>query len=185
MPSFTSAGATAPDKSIRPPGWFFRAHPLWADFSVTQASLPVHEPEPGANPSAGSRLSQRAASGVVAGGATERSAPPAPPCWPPVADDRLGPLDQPTPRPPRSAGSTRRLPAVSHAPAAHKEDGLLAQSLYHPDRIDDEPNGIRQGIRDAPDFRDQPTDQQPVIDIQRGVLVRFALVAPVVKLADT
>ncbi|HMO99887.1 MAG TPA: hypothetical protein PKE26_12330, partial [Kiritimatiellia bacterium] len=47
--------------------------------------------EPGGKPSAGSRLSQRVASGVVAGGAVYRPAPPAPPCWPPVADDQLDP----------------------------------------------------------------------------------------------
>ncbi|HMP98123.1 MAG TPA: hypothetical protein PKA51_14485, partial [Kiritimatiellia bacterium] len=46
--------------------------------------------------------------------------------------------------------SARRIPAVSHAPAAHKEDGLNTQSLYNPDGVDDEPNGISQGIRDAP-----------------------------------
>ncbi|HMO51691.1 MAG TPA: hypothetical protein PKA21_11260, partial [Kiritimatiellia bacterium] len=56
-----------------------------------------------------------------------RSAPPAPPCWPPVADDRLGPLDQPTPRT-RVRGSARRIPAVAHAPAAHKEGGPLGQT---------------------------------------------------------
>ncbi|HMO50170.1 MAG TPA: hypothetical protein PKE26_05565 [Kiritimatiellia bacterium] len=85
--------------------------------------------EPGGNPSAGSRLSQRAASGVVAGGAVHRPAPPAPPCWPPVADDRLGPLDQPTPRT-RVRGSARRIPAVAHAPAAHKEAWLVPVSYF-------------------------------------------------------
>ncbi|HMP98075.1 MAG TPA: hypothetical protein PKA51_14230, partial [Kiritimatiellia bacterium] len=79
----------------------------------------------------------------------ERSAPPAPPCWTPVADDRLDPLDQPTPRT-RMRGFARRIPAVLHAPAAHQEGWLVAHSLYNPDGMDDERKGISQRIGDAP-----------------------------------
>ena len=127
---------------------------------MTQASLPVHGDLSQAGirrrgvvcPSGPPAVLSRATQSLDPSSPRlrrDKPAPSAPPCWPPVADDRLGPLDQPTPRT-RVRGSARRIPAVAHAPAAHQEDGLVAHSLYNPDGMDDVRNGISQGIRDAP-----------------------------------